>query len=205
MVPNTIEYKFGHETYQTQLLIKPLPPASIKVAGVPDNIDLFACSVYIMKLPFFDLMAQRYAQGSILAGQWVQVISGKQQGLVGYMVNITNDVADVIQCINDDMLPLQVQVPLMELLPVYKPGNHVKYMWSDLHGIVMFSDLGLVMFIDMRTKEEVCMYITNIMVANQTLQFILSVCFMVLHTPSFNFYQFNPGMWVNFCGLKDTE
>ena len=112
---------------------------------------------------------------------------------------------DVVQHVDDDTPPLQLQVPLTELLPLYKPGNHVKYMWSDSHGIVTSSDLSLVTFIDMCTKEEVCMYVTNIMVANQTLQFISSVCFVVLHTPSLNFYQFKPGTWVNFRGPKDTE
>ena len=205
MAPNAFEYEFGHETYRTGLLVKPLPPASIEVTRAPDNIDPFARSQYIAKLPFFDSMARRYAQGSILTGQWVQVVSGEQQGLVGYMVDITNDVADVVQRVDDDTPPLQLQVPLTELLPLYKPGDHVKYMWSDSHGIVTSSDLGLVTFVDMRTKEEVRTYVTDIMVANQTLQFISSVCFVVLHTPSLNFYQFKPGTWVDFRGPKDTE
>ena len=166
MVPNANEYEFGHETYRTGLLIKPLPPASIEVAGAPDNIDPFARSPYIAKLPFFDSMARRYAQGSIVVGQRVQVISGEQQGLVGYMVDIINDVADVVQRVDDDTPPLQLQVPLTELLPVYKPGDHVKYIWSDSHGIVTSSDLGVVTFVDTRSKEEVRMYVTDIIVAN---------------------------------------
>ena len=166
MVSDADEFEFGFETYRTGLLIKPLPPASIAVANAPDNIGLFTRSLYITTLPFFDSMAQRYAQSSILVGQRVKVISGEQRGLVGYMVDITNDVADVVQRVVDDTPPIHLQVPLTELLPVYKPGDHVKHMWSNTQGIVTSSDLDMVTFVDTRTKEEVRTYVTDIMVAN---------------------------------------
>ena len=166
MVSDTDKFKFGFETYRTGLLIKPLPPASIIIANAPDDIGLFTHSLYIMTLPFFDSMAQRYAQSSILVGQQVKVISGEQRGLVRYMVNITNDVADVVQCINDNTPPIHLQVPLTELLLVYKPSDHVKHMWSNTQGIIMSSNLNMVTFVDMHMKEEVRMYVTDIMVAN---------------------------------------
>jgi hypothetical protein len=161
------------------LIIKALPPASIIITDAPNDIGPLAWSRYIMKLPFFDVIAQCYAQDLFIIGQWVQVISGEQQGLVRHSISITDGVVDVQPEDND--IPL-LQVPLEQLLPIYRPSNHVKGMWSDERSIVMSSKkFGLVSFIDTCTQEGVSAYSITLIVANYTFQFTTHIYFDAIH------------------------
>ena len=199
---NAFEYEFGHETYRTGLLIKPLPPASIVVANAPDDVGLFFQSAYIQDLPFFDSVARRYAQHTFTVGQRVQIISGEQQGLVGRTATITGGVVEVYPD-NDDLPPLQV--PQEQLIPVHRPGDHVKYLWSDTHGIAIPSDPGMVSFINTRTQEGVRAYVIGTINVNHIFQFTTHMYYVTPYNPPHTFYQFKPGTWVDFRGPKDTE
>jgi hypothetical protein len=200
---NANEYEFGGETYRTGLLIKSLPPASIVVADAPDDMGPFARSPYTAKLPFFDAMAWRYAQYSLIVGQRVRVISGAEQGLVGQPISITDGVADFVP--QDDGVP-PFKVPLEHLMPVYRPGDHVKYRWSDTHGIIIsIEEPDLVSFIDTRTQNGVRTCGIALIVANHIFQFTTAAYCVTPYTPPHHFYQFKPGTWVDFRGPKDTE
>ena len=203
MTPNAFEYEFGGETYRTGLLIKHLPPASVVVVVAPDDMGPFAQSAYIHGLPFFDSMARRYAQYSIIVGQRVQVISGEQQGVVGHTTSIADGVVDVQPEDND--IP-HLQVPQEQLLPVHRPGDHVKFQWSDTHGIVIPSEEpGSVSFIDTRTQDGVRTYVIDIIVANHIFQYTTHMYFVTPYTPPHTFYQFTPDTWVDFRAPKDTK
>ena len=200
---STDEYEFGHETYRSGLVFKHLPPASVVVVDAPTDIGPFAEAPYIGALPFRDSLARRYAQHSITVGQWVRVISGEQRSLVGQPSIITDGVADLVP--QDDGVP-PLQVPLEHLMPVYRPGDHVKYRWSDAHGIIISVDENdLVSFINSRTRDGVCTYGIALIAANHIFQFITPAYCMTLYTPPHHFYQFKQGTWVEFHGPKDTE
>jgi hypothetical protein len=46
------KYKFGHETYQMGLIIKPFPPVTFILTSAQANTGPFAKSASISKLPF---------------------------------------------------------------------------------------------------------------------------------------------------------
>jgi protein tyrosine phosphatase len=131
------------------------------------------------------------------------VISGEQQGVVGHTISIANGVLDVKP--KDDDIPL-LQVPPEQLLPIYRPGDHVKGKWSEEHGIIMPSEEpGSVSFIDTCMQNRVRTYVIASIVAQHIFQFTTHIYFMTPYTPPHNFYQFKPGTWVDFCRPKDTE
>jgi hypothetical protein len=197
------KYEFGHETYRSGLVFKCLPPASIVIIDAPTDIGPFAESPYIGHLPFRDSLARRYAQHLITVGQWVQMISREQRGLVGQPITITDGVADFDP--QDDGVP-PLQVPLEHLMPVYRPGDHVKYQWSDDHGIIIsIEEPDLVSFINTLTQNGVRTYCVALTVANHVFQFTTPAYCVTLYTPPHHFYQFKPGTWVDFRGPKDTE
>ena len=145
--------------------MKRLPPASLAVANAPNDISGFAAASCIAYSPFFSTMTRQCAQESIKVGQRVRVISGEQQGWVGYPVNITNGIAVFVQ--NTDVTP-DLQIPLKCLLPAYRPGDHVKFRWADSHGIVTTVDeiLEKVSFVERDSHQEVSTMIYVTMINN---------------------------------------
>ena len=104
-------------------------------------------------------MTHRAVQQSIKVRQRVRVVSREQQGWVGCPVDITDDLAVLIWNTDDDTPALQV--PLKYLLPVYRPGDHVKFRWGDLHGIMMSVDETneKVSFVERDSHREVSGYL----------------------------------------------
>jgi hypothetical protein len=132
------EYEFGGDVYKSGLVMKRLSPASLAVANAPQDISGFAAATCIVNSPFFGSMTRQAAQQSIKVGQRVRVVHGEQQGWVGCPVDITDDLAVLVRN-TDDHTPA-LQVPLKYLLPVYRPGDHVKFRWGVSHGIVTSVD-----------------------------------------------------------------
>ena len=119
------EYKFGSDVYKSGLVMKCLPPANLIIASAPTNISGFTVALCITHSPFFSMMTCQSAHESIKVGQRVRVISGEQQGWVGYPVDITNGIAALVWD-TEDNTPL-LQTPLTCLLPAYRPGDHIKF------------------------------------------------------------------------------
>ena len=73
-------------------------------------------------------------------------------------MDITDDLAVLVRNTDDDTPALQV--PLKYLLPVYRPGNHIKFQWGDSHGIVMSIDKtnDKVSFVERDSHREVSDY-----------------------------------------------
>ena len=149
------EYEFGGDVYKSGLVMKRLSPASLAVANAPHDISGFAAATCIAHSPFFSAMTRQSAQESIKVGQRVRVISGEQQGWVGYPVDITDGIAVLVRN-TDDNTPL-LQTPLTCLLPAYRLGDHVKFRWGDSHGIVTSVDEihEKVSFVERDTHREV--------------------------------------------------
>ena len=132
------EYKFSGDVYKSGLVMKRLSPASLAVTNAPHDISRFAAAMWIVNSPFFGSMTCQAAQQSIKVRQQVRVVHGEQQGWVRCPVDITDDLAVLVRNTDDDTPALQV--PLKYLLPVYRPGNRVKFQWGVSHGIVTSVD-----------------------------------------------------------------
>ena len=93
------------------------------------------------------------------------MISGEQQGWVGYPVDITNGIVVFLQ--NTDVTP-DLQIPLKCLLPAYRPSDHVKFWWVDSHGIMTTVDkiLEKVSFVERDSHQEVSTMIYVTMIDN---------------------------------------
>ena len=83
------------------------------------------------------------------------MVSGEQQGWVGYPVDIANDTAVLVQ--DTDYAAPDLQVPLKYLLPAYRPGDHIKFRWANLHGFVssVNENLETVSFVERGLQQEV--------------------------------------------------
>ena len=114
-------------------------------------------------------MTRQSVQESIKVGQWVQVVSGEQQAWIGYPFSITDGIALLVR--NTDNVTPDLQIPLNCLLPAYRPGDHVKFRWSDSHGIVTTVDeiLEKVSFVERDMHQEVSMIIFVTMINNTLL------------------------------------
>ena len=123
------EYEFGGDVYKSGLVMKCLPPASLAVANAPSDISAFATVSCIVNSPFFSSMTRQSVQESIKVGQQVQVVSGEQQGWIGYPFSITDGIALLVR--NTDNVTPDLQIPLNCLLPAYRPGDHIKFRWLD--------------------------------------------------------------------------
>ena len=66
----------------------------------------------------------------------VKVVDGKQQGLVGNVINISDGTAKVVLHTDNKTAPLLISVHTLSNL--YLPGDHIKYWYNDEdeHGIV---------------------------------------------------------------------
>ena len=119
------EYKLKNETYKLGLHIQHLPPVSVAIADAPLHIDQFLLSQYLSTLPFYSTVAFRFTQDMIKVGDRVKVIDGKQQGLVGHPIDISNGMATIVLQTTDDTTPLLISLHV--LAQVYSPSDHVKY------------------------------------------------------------------------------
>jgi hypothetical protein len=132
------EYQFRRETYKSGLVVKHLSLARITGADAPNDIGPFVRAFYTYKQPSFAALIRHFAQDSIKVDQRVRVVTGEQQGLVGYPCDIDNGVAAIVQQSGEESPP--ILVPLRSLLPVYDTGDHVKHRWEESHGIVVNVD-----------------------------------------------------------------
>ncbi len=124
--------------YKSGLILKHLAPASLDVATAPDSLTSFVSAPFIRDLPSFGPMIHRHAQETIQIDQRMRVVRDEQRGLVGRVIDTSFGQAAVIQEDVHDA-PL-VQVPLCSLVPVYRPGDHVKGRWSRSTGIILSVD-----------------------------------------------------------------
>ena len=148
------EYELKNETYKSGLHIQHLPPTSVAIADAPLHIDQFLSSQYLSTLPFYSTVAFQFAQDTIKVGDQVKVIDGKQQGLVGHPIDVSDGMATIVLQTMDDTTLLLIS--LHTLTQVYSPGNHVKYRHLDTQDIVstICEDRTLT-FMDNDTHEEV--------------------------------------------------
>ena len=199
------EYELKDETYKSGLVLKHFPPASVVASSPPSDIGPFIRAPYISTLPFCSSMRLRYAQDTIKVGYRVKVIKGEQQGLVGHTIDIGDGMANVIPQTDDSAPPIYIS--LRALAPLYVPGDHVKYRCSDTQGIVsaVREDDRALTFVKQDTHEEVCTISLTWLMMKTIFQILAYMDDLEPWSPSTNYYQFKPGLWVNFSGPIDSK
>ena len=198
------EYQLKHETYKSGLILKHLPPASVAIANAPLDIGPFLSATYVSHLPFYSSLVLRCAQNTIKVGQWVKVLAGEQQGLIGHPTDVSDGVATVVLQTNDYT---SFVVSLCSLAIVYSPGDHVKHRFADSRGIVSSVDeeFRTVTFIEKDTNKEVCEIVSLCSMISISLQYLAHMDAIEPYTPALNFFRITPGLWVHFSGPTDTD
>ena len=122
------EYELNHKTYKVGLILKHLPPTSVTISDTPQDISPFLSAQFISCLLFFSSVVFHFAQDTIKVGHWAKVINGEQQGLIGHVIDISNDTLKVILHTNNETAPLLESVHALS--NSYLPSAHVKYWYE---------------------------------------------------------------------------